>query len=208
MEETSVILSEKKVDKKVAGIIRWLERLKKSCSSGAIESALMDAECARADLENLRLDVWATLDRSAKPQNKFFPRVLNFARICSLAAIIVMLAVFPVSKEIKAPVIEHKKENVALAEPIIIIREKAEKAESKNELKAEIKNEIKHENYAVKPKKPTRTNVRKPQTVQAKLKTETVSEPERKTVAYDKVFSLVRTGERALKNNGSIIKSN
>ena len=45
------------VEKRVAGIIRWLERLKKSYSSGALESALMDAECARADLENLRLAV-------------------------------------------------------------------------------------------------------------------------------------------------------
>ena len=157
----------------------------------------MDAECARADLENLRLDVWAVLEPGVKPENKFFSRFLNFAKITSLAAVIVMLTVFPISQEIKAPVIEHKKENLTLAEPIIIIREDNKKSEIK----------VKNENYAVKPKKPTRTaNVKKPQIIQAK--TETKPEPEQKTVAYDKVFSLVRTGERALKNNSSIIKSN
>ena len=197
-----MVLTDNKIDKKVAGIIRWLERFKKSCSAGAIESALMDAECARADLENLRLDVWAVLEPGVKPENKFFSRFLNFAKITSLAAVIVMLTVFPISQEIKAPVIEHKKENLTLAEPIIIIREdNKEKAEIKNEIK------VKNESYAVKPKKPTRTaNVKKPQIIQAK--TETKPEPEQKTVAYDKVFSLVRTGERALKNNSSIIKSN
>ena len=192
-----MVLTDNKIDKKVAGIIRWLERFKKSCSAGAIESALMDAECARADLENLRLDVWAVLEPGVKPENKFFSRFLNFAKITSLAAVIVMLTVFPISQEIKAPVIGHKKENLTLAEPIIIIREDNKKSEIK----------VKNENYAVKPKKPTRTaNVKKPQIIQAK--TETKPEPEQKTVAYDKVFSLVRTGERALKNNSSIIKSN
>ena len=192
-----MVLTDNKVDKKVAGIIRWLERFKKSCSAGAIESALMDAECARADLENLRLDVWASLSPQTKTGNKIFSRFLNFAKITSLAAVIVMLTVFPISQEIKAPVIEHKKENLTLAEPIIIIREDNKKSEIK----------VKNENYAVKPKKPTRTaNVKKPQIIQAK--TETKPEQEQKTVAYDKVFSLVRTGERALKNNSSIIKSN
>ena len=60
----------KLLDKRVAGIIRWLERLKKSYSAGSMENALMDAECARADLENLRLDVWANLDPNLKPEKK------------------------------------------------------------------------------------------------------------------------------------------
>ena len=45
------------MDRRIAGIIRWLERFQSSYRSGAIESALMDAECARADLEDLRSDV-------------------------------------------------------------------------------------------------------------------------------------------------------
>lgn len=104
MKQTAVL-----VDKKVAGIIRWLERLKTSYSSGAMESALMDAECARADLENLRLDVWATLEPKTQTGNKFFSRVMNFSRVASLTALIVLTAVFPISKEVQAPALEYKK---------------------------------------------------------------------------------------------------
>lgn len=49
------------MDRRIAGIIRWLERFQSSYRSGAIESALMDAECARADLEDLRSDVWRSV---------------------------------------------------------------------------------------------------------------------------------------------------
>mgnify|MGYP003571375076 CR=1 FL=1 len=198
---------DKKFDKKVAGIIRWLERLKKSYSSGSMEIALMDAECARADLENLRLDVWATLDPKAKPENKFFSRILNFARISSIAAVIVLLTVFPTSKEIPAPALEHDKEKITLAEPIIIIREK--KAEKIEKIKNENQNNI-IANNSVKAKKQARTaNIKKPQPVaQEKIKVnDNKKEPEQKAVAYDKVFSLMQTGERALKNNSSVIKT-
>lgn len=205
MKESLIL--DNKFDKRVAGVIRWLERLKKSYSSGSMESALMDAECASADLENLRLDVWAAVSPQAKSENKVFTKILNFARVSSLAAIIVLLAVFPISKEIQAPaVIELEKEKITLAQPIIIIREdKEDKEEEKNnnvEI-AEVKTEL-------KPKKPARTaNVKKiaQEKPQTQIKT-AKSQPEQKTIAYDKVFSLMQTGERALKNNRSVIKSN
>lgn len=202
MKESLIL--DNKFDKRVAGVIRWLERLKKSYSSGSMESALMDAECARADLENLRLDVWAAVDPQAKSENKVFTKILNFARVSSLAAIIVLLAVFPISKEIQAPaVIELEKEKITLAQPIIIIRENKEEEKNNNIEIAEVKTEI-------KPKKPARTaNVKKiaQEKPQTQIKT-AKTEPEQKTIAYDKVFSLMQTGERALKNNRSVIKSN
>lgn len=202
MKESLIL--DNKFDKRVAGVIRWLERLKKSYSSGSMESALMDAECARADLENLRLDVWAAVDPQAKSENKVFTKILNFARVSSLAAIIVLLAVFPISKEIQAPaVIELEKEKITLAQPIIIIRENKEEEKNNNIEIAEVKTEI-------KPKKPARTaNVKKiaQEKPQTQIKT-AKTEPEQKTIAYDKVFSLMQTGERALKNNRSVIRSN
>ena len=113
------------VEKRVAGIIRWLERLKQSYSSGAIESALMDAECARADLENLRQDVWAQVRPSAKNESALFSfaGMMNFARVFSLALIIVMMSVMPLSREIYSPVIEKPKREQAKAQPIIVIRQ-------------------------------------------------------------------------------------
>ena len=202
MKESLVL--DNKFDKKIAGIIRWLERLKKSYSSGAMENALMDAECARADLENLRLDVWATLDPQAKSENKIFSRILNFARVSSLAAIIVLLAVFPISKEIQAPaVIEHEKEKITLAQPIIIVRENKENKNDNNIEAVEVKPELK----AKKPARPA--NIKKIAQEKSQTQIQTAkNEPEQKTIAYDKVFSLMQTGERALKNNRSVIKSN
>ena len=193
MKQTAVL-----VDKKVAGIIRWLERLKKSYSSGAMENALMDAECARADLENLRLDVWANLEPKNQPGSKIFSRVINFSRVASLAVLIVLLAVFPISKEVQAPAAVNKKSEITLAEPIIIIREE------------KINNDISAVNNA-KPKRVAAktANIKKSavpsseKIIQAKTR---ASERTQKTVAYDKVFSLMQTGQRALKNNSSVIK--
>ena len=197
MQKTAVL-----VDKKVAGIIRWLERLKKSYSSGAVESALMDAECARADLENLRLDVWAAIGPKSKSENKIISRFINFSRIISLAVIIVLTAVFPISKDIHAPAVEYNKNTITLAKPIIIVREKNEE-KIKSESDNNIVNEV-HKVNNIKSKKPVKTaNVKKPLTSTTSTEKTEIKE---KTVAYDKVFSLMQTGQRALKNNSSVIK--
>ena len=51
------------MERRIAGIVRWLDRCLKACKAGALESALMDAECARADIERLRDEVWKKLER-------------------------------------------------------------------------------------------------------------------------------------------------
>ena len=51
------------MERRVAGIIRWLERCIRAYKDGAVESALMDVECARADIETLRGDLWKKLER-------------------------------------------------------------------------------------------------------------------------------------------------
>ena len=173
------------VDKKVAGIIRWLERMKKSYRDGAIESALMDAECARADLETLRNDVWQKV-KPVKHEHKTF---YTFIRVLSLSVIVIFYSVVPVAKDV-VPVQSVKEEMNSLIEPkpIIIIRE-----------------EEKHEIKASKPEAPQKRQSRK-QVSQKKPKTQTVTRTSaQKIVPYDKVFSLVQTGQRALKENKSVI---
>lgn len=83
------------MEKRVAGIVRWLERFQRSYKSGAMESALMDAECARADLEILRRDVWSSLGPSREPRR----RVGMFLSRAVLSAFLVVLATsVPVSE--------------------------------------------------------------------------------------------------------------
>ena len=185
------------VDKRVAGIICWLERLKQSYSSGAMEVALMDAECAKADLEILRADVWKKIKPKENHKNKIFSLALSFAKPFLLAVIIVMLMVFPISKEINSPLtVIEKKEELVLAEPIIIIREP--------------KNETPHipQKIAKSPKRLTPSQPQK--TVTSVVKSENLEKVDKdkkvKTVPYDEIFSLVQTGHRALKKDNSVIK--
>ena len=81
------------MEKRVAGIVRWLERFQRAYRSGAIESALMDAECARADLETLRRDVWSALDPSCSPRRRRAP----LGRAVASALLVVLATAVPVS---------------------------------------------------------------------------------------------------------------
>ncbi len=181
------------VDKKVAGIIRWLERLKKSYSDGAIESALMDAECARADLENLRNDVWLKV----KPEkHKSSNSSMSFLRRVLLAVIVILFHVAPLAKDnVPSPTVteEIKALTQPQPKPIIIVREYD-------------KPEVKPSKAETSPKRSSRKQVTQKKTsVSPKPTTTSSYRASQKTVPYDKVLSLVQTGQRALKENTSVI---
>lgn len=200
-----------RVEKKVAGIIKWLERLKKSYSSGAMESALMDAECARADLEDLRLDVWEKVSPSAHRNSAVLSRVMNCARTFSLSVIIVMMSVVPLSREVKAPEIEPAKSTRAYAGPIVVFREyEAPVVEQTLTLPERTpKPEPKTADSSL-----SASSSQKKQSPQKRTAQKNTQTPARQnhttkpaaTVPYDKVYSLIQTGQRALKNNSSVIK--
>ena len=186
------------VEKRVAGIIKWLERLKKSYSSGAMESALMDAECARADLEDLRLDVWEKVRPSAHRNSAVLSRVMNCARTFSLSVIIVMMSVVPLSRDVKTPEIEPLKNAKASAGPIVVFREYETPITEQTQ-----KTEQKIADSSTKKQPAQKRTAQKRTQTQAKI----ASKPKpASTVPYDKVYSLIQTGQRALKNNSSVIK--
>ena len=183
------------VERRIAGIIRWLERLKKSYSSGAMESALMDAECARADLEDLRQEVWSQVKPSEPNRYDIFTRILAGLRTVSLAVIIVLMAVVPLSRELPAPVVELDKSEVVLAEPIIIVREDDPVTEAVAPART----------ASTQPAKKAAPQKRKTSPKRPQAKPDIKPEPAG-TIPYDKVYSLIQTGQRALKNNTSVIK--
>lgn len=195
------------VEKRIDGINRWLERLKQSYTSGAMENALMDAECAKADLEILRADVWNKIQPRESYKNKFILMTVNFSKIAFLTLIIVLLAVFPISKEIPVAPLKEDKNKIVLAEPIQIIYEHESKYETPKPIQtvAKVNNNV-NNNVATKPKR----SVIQAETVKSikpekPEKIEKVEKPEKK-VAYDDIFSLIQTGQRALKNNESVVK--
>ena len=181
------------IDKRVAGIIRWLERLKQSYSSGALESALMDAECARADLENLRQDVWAKVNPEEIQETKIFSRLIHASKIAFLAMLVVLSAVFPIAKDVQITVIatEQDKAELVLAEPILIVREDTQRnigfhylqiGEQTNDLEALAKGF---------------------NTLWETFRREPHSEDINKLLEF---AQKVQTGQRALKNNSSVIE--
>ena len=192
------------VDRKVAGIIRWLERLKKSYSDGAIENALMDAECARADLENLRNDVWQKVKSPVHKSS--FNGIIRVLKCVSLAVIVILFHVGPIAKD-NVPVQSVREEMKALTQsnpkPIIIVREYEHENEKED-------NEEKTDAKVTRVKSSSSSRASRRQVTQRKsdnkpaVKTVT-RQASQKTVPYDKVLSLVQTGQRALKENTSVI---
>lgn len=89
------------MEKRIAGIVRWLERFQHAYRSGAIESALMDAECARADLETLRRDVWSALGSSRAPRRRWGAIA---CRAVLLALFVILATAVPVSVVRRDPV--------------------------------------------------------------------------------------------------------
>ena len=179
----------------------------------------MDAECARADLEDLRLDVWEKVSPSARRNSAVLSRVLNCARTVSLSAVIVMAWVVPLSREVKAPEIEPLKNARAYTGPIVVFREYDRPAEQNSSTSAGSisprKDDTPAENHtesrtaesspASSAKKQPAQKRTAPKRAQSQARTDTRAKSAG-TVPYDKVYSLIQTGQRALKNNSSVIK--
>ena len=174
------------IDRKIAAIIRWLERLKKSYSSGSLETALMDAECARADIEDLTHEVWSRVSPHARQSSPIF---LKAAQILTLSVSVIAVWVSPLSREsipeVPAPL--PPAPEVRPAEPQAVIPVPAPE-----------------------PKRPPRRRqtsppAPKPQAPKPALTAPVPPKPT-KTVAEDEIYSLIQTGRRALKNDKTVIK--
>ncbi len=203
---------EQKVDKRIAGIIRWLERLRNSYSSGAMENALMDAECARADLEVLRRDVWQRVQPVKHTNPEFNPAyfLASCLRVISLAALIILLAVVPISRDVVTNLVPADDSQIA-AEPAPV--------------KISQVSQVKHEHEPVRKITPAKSNsnpssnassrrkkvLARTQVNNAKSESNVKTDAKKTTTSqtnqlgYDKVFSLIQTGERALRNESYVV---
>jgi len=187
-----MITAEKRAD----AIIRWLERMKKSYRTGAVETALMDAECARADFEDLRAKIFSGLQKrkGVRENGKLFSAITIFPRILILSMLVVMLSVTPLARDILPKTQES-------------ISEREERAVKRAEVTG--KREEKTESRAVKTK--TSAHVRpKKKTVSPPKKLSAYVQPVKtakkaKTVPHDRLYTLIETGRRALKNNTAVI---
>ena len=175
------------VSRKADTVIRWLERMKSAYACGAVESAYLDAECARADLETLRTNIFAFLP-AVKPRTQSkFPA---FIRGIILSFSVVMAMTTPLSREnfSRIPV---------YSQPSEILTVKEEVSSSFHPPKA----------ITDKPKRTQRTtSSKRAAKLPDKPKPEQKQVPSNKQPAYDKLHILLETGRRALKTNNTVIK--
>ena len=189
------------MEKRIAGIIRWLERFQSSYRSGALESALMDAECARADLDDLRSDVWEKVGASHAAKRA------RRAALCRLAALVllgVLTAPSPLSRE----------EGLFLPPDSggTPMRATVEATPGKLDLQSPSAAAPGKDAAASPPSAPRRvgrTGARSPAVrsgTSAEQRSSAAELKQEKSVPYDKMFLLLETGVRALKDGESAIK--
>lgn len=166
------------VEKRADAVIKWIERAKKSYRNGSVESAYIDTECACADLEELRLNI-------LPPHNHSRINFMKPFRVIILAVMIVVLTVYPLSRE-TPPVITEPS-------PIIAHEESSEPSEPSEPSQPQPQ----------KNKRPRKASVQKRITKAEKPSPKPKTKRE-KTVPYDRIYALIQTGQRAIKNNTTV----
>ena len=54
------------MEKKIARISRWLDRCSRACAARSWKNALLDMECAKAELEEARSELWVRAERDGE----------------------------------------------------------------------------------------------------------------------------------------------
>ena len=186
------------MDRRIAGIIRWLERFQSSYRSGAIESALMDAECARADLEDLRSDVWRSVGAARTPRRV---RRAVVTWLASLVLLAVLAVPSPLSREegLVGLTLRHEARAVAQEPERRVETPLPAPAESAPVPPRSVKAER-------RPPSDRRTRAAAPAPRLQRVTAVRPAPQERGTVPDDKMFLLLQTGARALRNEGPAIR--
>ncbi|GHV45223.1 hypothetical protein FACS1894204_03790 [Synergistales bacterium] len=161
------------MEKRIIAVIKWLERSLKSCRDGQVEKAMMDVECARADMERLRSEVWTNLSRRASRKKSWHGVV-----VCFLGLLFVLSLVTPLSPDslTRAPQDEDAQ---------IVVLQGEEPQQSAKKSKPVIAAQM----------------TAKPKAAQGSGKMSSEAE-----ISFERVASLLQTGERALKNGSPIIR--
>ena len=190
------------MEKRIVAIIRWLERCSKECRAGTLESALMDVECARADIDRLRDEVWAKLERqyTAKVRTR---RFFAFAQALFLGLCVILAAPTPILFQEAPATALVISENLSVIEPSpIIFREAAAVTPSINEVRRDLT-----------PNPPPQRRAEPQNRLPAEDRAENRGAPapeqlqqrEEEHISYDRIIALVQTGEKALKNTAPAI---
>ena len=208
------------MEKRVAGIIRWLERCVKAYKDGAVESALMDAECARADMETLRGDLWKKLEGRRCVRRRLSSFKAAEAILGALG--IMLITATPLALPLNEPAREDRAEGHF---PLALEWVTADERELLNNIRRRPDDELAFLESPVSSMSDVRVEepIAEPQIARPQTAPARVAEPVRRraqepqsvrseqkgpdsSLTYDSILSLIETGERAMKNEPPAIK--
>lgn len=87
------------MDKQIKKVQKWLERCLIACRSGSWENALAEMECANAEMEMARKELWAIVENQEKNDRARFRNLIaNTIRAGALALLIVFASAMPLSR--------------------------------------------------------------------------------------------------------------
>jgi len=203
------------MERRVAGIIKWLERCIKAYKDGAVENALMDAECARADIEILRGELWKKAENRARTRVRRFS-FLKTAEAFLLACGIMLLAATPLALQQDRPTRNSKAEEYLTLEWITpderelltnLRRAPVEPLAMVIEPERPIADVLAVPIIAVEPAvlerrvEPARRRSPEPPPRVEQVKQTERREQMEPSLSYDRILWLIETGERAMNND-------
>jgi hypothetical protein len=191
------------MEKRVAAVIRWLERCVIAYKGGAVESALMDAECAKADIETLRNDLWKAVEGRRRADAR---RFLRPAEALFWAVVIMLVTAAPLAQPQALSAMEDRSDGYFTLE-WVTPDEKELLGNVRRRPSEELALVVKPEEDQVaaplalpaRVTEPARRRTPEPQPPRSEQNKET-------NIPYDRILSLIETGERAMKNDAPAIR--
>ena len=193
------------MERRIAGIIRWLERCLSACRSGALESALMDAECARADLDRLRDEVWAALEEKHAVRARKHP-VVVFVKAAGLALMVVLATATPVALFQEGRVWTEPAVSIEWVTPDerALLGNLRKHLSESNSLAAVARDgDLSEKNAGLRAASPV---VGKAVRNVSAVSEEPSNGSNAGVPSYDRILTLLQAGEKALKNERPVIK--
>jgi hypothetical protein len=184
----------------------------KACKAGALENALMDAECARADIERLRDEVWEKLEERHTARGR--GRVAGTPVKAFLGAVLLVLTAATPVALIQESLSQKRQERETVTLEWVTPDEKT--------LLGNLRKHLSDSNPFASIQQPQEPPPRQPElpprTVERGRAVGAVpkQEPEfavggdvmeiAMEIPYDRIISLVQAGEKAMKNGEPAIK--
>lgn len=184
------------MEKDLKRVNRWIDRCIAACRNNKWDSALAEVECARAELESARENIWERASGSQRqfPVGQVF--ALSF-RSLAVAVLVVMVAALPISTGGYAPIGvgagSLRLELVTSDEQSVLKALRTSLSDMNFARETQPRENVIHQGNRVLPRDEKNDPAALPQ--------------DTGTVAIDEILTLLEIGQRALRGEGIVIQN-